>query len=354
MNLDQFWADIFSENVGRVRHAWGELSLVERTSVRELLIRITDDAQRIEAQRLAARFALDVIAANEIAGGQPAEQPAGQPASDSDFALPDGALEFARALAHDTAHQLKTAFGRMTADLKRDGTLVTQSDLESDRRLSEAILARYPTHGILSEERDKIFRGQEWCWVIDPIDGTTNFTWGVPAWGVLIGLLHCGQPVLGVADFPMTGEQFYAVRGSGARLNGAPIHAAVIEEDPITGAPRVQKTHLFACCTRTLNHGQPDMPMKLRIVGTTGYDLALVAKGACVGSLDMVSHVWDVAALWPLVHEAGGQAKTNLRPELFPLQAGVDYGALTFSVMAACSPAMIAFLEQHLQDRLKD
>lgn len=349
MDLDQFWADIFSENVDRVRHAWGELSPAERISVHELLIRITDDGQRIEAQRFAARFALEVIAADETAGGPPTEQPA----SDSNIALPHGALEFARALAHDTAYQLKTAFGRMTADLKRDGTLVTQSDLESDRRLSEAILARYPTHGILSEERDKTFRGQEWCWVIDPIDGTTNFTWGLPAWGVLIGLLHRGQPVLGVADFPMTGEQFYAVRGLGAWLNDAPIHATAIEEDPITGAPRVQKTHLFACCTRTLNHGQPDMPMKLRIVGTTGYDLALVAKGACVGSLDMISHVWDVAALWPLVHEAGGQVKTNLRPELFPLQTGVDYGALTFSVMAACSPAMTAFLEQRLRDRFK-
>lgn len=338
MELDQLWEDIFSEDAERVRGAWAGLNAYERLSVRRLLERITSDAQRIEAQRAAARFALTAL---EI------RHPAVTPEHD----LPEDALDFARNLAHDTGRRLKATFGRLTAALKRDGTLVTQSDIESDRRLSEAILARYPTHSILSEERDKIFRGQEWCWVIDPIDGTTNFTWGLPAWGVLIGLLHFGQPVLGVADFPMTDEQYYAVRGGGAWLNETPIHVATVNQDERTGEPIVQKTQLFACCTRTLQHGQPDIPMKLRIVGTTGYDLALVAKGACLGSLDMTSHVWDVAAVWPLIEEAGGCIRTNLQRELFPLQAGQDYGSLAFSILAACSPSVMAYLERRLGDR---
>ncbi len=338
MELDQLWEDIFSEDAERVRSAWAGLNAYERISVRRLLERITGDAQRIEAQRIAARFALTAL---EIpcTGFMPEDD------------LPEGALDFARSLAHDTAHRLKATFGRLSAALKHDGTLVTQADIESDCRLSDAILARYPSHGILSEERDKIFRGQEWCWVIDPIDGTTNFTWGVPAWGVLIGLLHFGQPVLGVADFPMTDEQFYAVRGGGAWLNATPIHAAAVQQDEHTGEPVVQKTQLFACCTRTLQHGQPDIPMKLRIFGTTGYDLALVAKGACLGSLDMTSHVWDVAAVWPLIEEAGGCIRTNLQRELFPLQRGQDYGALAFSILAACSPHLLAYLERQLSDR---
>ncbi|MCS6849519.1 MAG: inositol monophosphatase family protein [Anaerolineae bacterium] len=338
MELDQLWEDIFSEDAERVRSAWAGLNAQERISVRRLLERITGDAQRIEAQRAAARFALTALEIRYVAGAPECD-------------LPEDALDFARNLAHDTGRRLKATFGRLTAALKRDGTLVTQSDIESDRRLSDAILARYPTHGILSEERDKIFRGQEWCWVIDPIDGTTNFTWGLPAWGVLIGLLHFGQPVLGVADFPMTDEQYYAVRGSGAWLNETPIHVATVNQDERTGEPIVQKTQLFACCTRTLRHGQPDIPMKLRIVGTTGYNLALVAKGACLGSLDMTSHVWDVAAVWTLIEEAGGCVRTNLQRELFPLQVGQDYGSLAFSILAACSPPMMAYLERRLGDR---
>lgn len=338
MELDQLWESIFSEDAERVRNAWRWLSLQERLSVIQFLERVTQDGQRIAAQRIAAQFALDTLAGD-------ADAP---PSGDH---LPEGALDFARNLARETAQRLKATFGQLSATLKHDGTLVTQSDIEADRRLSDAILDRYPTHGILSEERDQIFRGQEWCWVIDPIDGTTNFTWGAPTWGVLIGLLHFGRPVLGVADFPMTGEQFYAARGSGAWLNERPIRVAALEQDQHTGEPLIHKTQLFACCTRTLQRGMPDIPTKLRVFGTTGYNLALVAKGACLGSLDILSHVWDVAALWPLVEEAGGCIRTNLQRELFPLQTGRDYGATTFSILAACSPHMMAYLEHRLSDR---
>lgn len=340
MELDQLWEDIFSEDAERVRGAWARLTAQERLSVRRLLKDITGDAERIEAQRIAARFALATL---EI---HPADV-----APEGD--LPEGALDFARELAHATAHRLRATFGRLAAALKCDGTLVTQSDMESDRWLSKAILARYPSHGILSEERDRVFRGQEWCWVIDPIDGTTNFTWGVPAWGVLIGLLRFGRPVLGVADFPMTGEQYYAVRGGGAWLNDVPIHVAAVGQDARTTELDIQPTHLFACCTRTIQAGRLNLPMKLRIVGTTGYNLALVARGACLGSLDVTSHVWDVAAPWLLVEEAGGCVRTNLSHELFPLQPGQDYGALAFSVLAACSSPMLAYLERQLGDRFK-
>lgn len=341
MDLDQLWEAIFSENAARVHRAWNDLNSDERTSVHELLERIVVDAERVEAQRIAARFALDAVEAPPGAFGN------GETAA---FVLPDGALDFARSLALDTGRHLKATFGQLSASLKRDGTLVTQSDIESDRKLSEAILSRYPTHGILSEERDKTFHGQKWCWVIDPIDGTTNFTWGFPAWGVLIALLYKGQPVLGVADFPMTDEHFYAARGEGAWLNGHLIHTAWVDDAKRENLD-ILKTKLFACCTRTLQYGRPDIPMKIRIAGTTGYDLALVAKGACVGSLDLRSHVWDIAALWPLVGEAGGRIKTNLSTELFPLTPHTDCATLTFSILSSCSKSMMAYLEHRLADR---
>ncbi len=261
--------------------------------------------------------------------------------------LPSGALEFACELARDTGQFLKTTFGQLTAAKKKDGTLVTESDLESDRRLSEAILARYPDHTIISEERDKVYRGQEWCWVIDPIDGTTNFTWGFPVWGVLIGLLHYGQPVMGVADFPITDEHYAAALGQGAWRNGEPIH--------VSSAGQIESVHLFAMCTRTLKFGRPDLICKTRIAGSSGFDLATLARGACVGTMELRVYLWDVAALWPIVHEAGGTIITNRSPEraIFPLRAGVDYGTEEFSVLGASSAAFLSEFRTRLSDRFK-
>ena len=330
MNLDAFWEDIFSYDSTRVQSAFRKLSNEERAATCDLLRQILADDERVDAQRSAAQFALGIHAQT-------------QPAI-----LPEGVLDFARRLAGETGQFLLSTFGAATADLKRDGTLVTKSDLESDRRLSEAILSRYPTHTILSEERDHIYSGQEWSWVIDPIDGTTNYTWGYPCWGVLIGLLHDGYPVMGVADFPHTQEQFYAVHGEGAWLNGSRLQTLQLDVDP-QGRPQFESTYIFACCTRTLKRGQLSLPMKLRLPGSTGYNLALVAKGACVGSLDVKAHVWDVAALWPIVEAAGAALKTT--QPAFPLKKDTDYAEVSFGVLAGCSSVAADVLASLLSDR---
>ncbi len=95
--------------------------------------------------------------------------------------------------------------------------------------------------------------------------------------------------------------------------------------------PIFEKTQLFICCTRALKYGAFDLPFKIRIPGATGYDLALVARGACVGSIDMTVHVWDVAALWPIIEEAGGCAIVNRSEGLFPLRDHVDYSEESYS-----------------------
>ncbi len=332
-NLDVFWENIFSEDAAQVTLALRRLSDEERTATCELLRRIVADTERVDAQRAAALFALGIHAQM-----QPAD-------------LPKGALDFARQLARDTAQFLLATFGAATADLKRDGTLVTQSDLESDRRLSEAILSRYPSHTVLSEERDRVYRGQEWCWVIDPIDGTTNYTWGYPCWGVLVGLLHNGYPVMGVADFPHTHEQFSAVHGEGAWLNGAPLHTLQLDVNS-EGWPHFAATHIFACCTRTLKRGHPNVPMKVRVPGSAGYNLALVAKGAAAGSLDVKAHVWDVAALWPIARMAGAAIKTT--QPVFPLKKDTNYAEVSFGVLAGCSPVAADALGAMLGDRFAE
>ena len=330
MKLDQFWEYVFSEEAEKVRMAWDWLAEDERTSVRDHLEQITRDPDRIEAQRVAARYALRVVAV---------------PA----FTLPDGALEFARELAQGIGERLKFASGQLIASTKNDGTWVTASDIESDQRLAEAILARYPDHGVLSEEGDKVYRGQEWCWVIDPIDGTTNFTWGFPGWGVLIGLLYKGRPVLGVAEFPPVGQQLYAVRGEGAwrktvtGYGDGPIRAA--SDKAFT------TTQLYAVGTRSLKPSPPNIPCKLRLPGSTGFDFALLACGACVGVYDSTVHVWDIAALWPIIEESGAHVLTNHPGGIFPLRDGIDYSSVEFAVLGAATSELLSESLVRLSDR---
>ena len=328
MNLDLFWEHIFSEDTATVRDAWRALNAEEQESVRILLREIAADEDRVGEQRRAARFALD------IAGAAPGVD-----------GLPAGALAFARGLAREVGLRLREVEGRLVATLKRDGTLVTEFDLEADRKVTQAIRERYPGHGILSEEQSQVFGGEEWVWVIDPIDGTSNFTWGFPTWGVLIGLLHHGMPVMGVADFPMIGHQYYGVEGAGAWLNDAPIKAAL--------ADGLQPTQLFSACSRTLKFGRPNLPMKARISGSTGFDLAMLARGSVVGVIQQSVHVWDVAAMWPIVQAAGAIVASNLSQGLFPLVAGLDYGDVGFAILGACNDALEFALRDRLSDRFK-
>ncbi len=181
----------------------------------------------------------------------------------------------------------------------------------------------------MSEERGKIFEGAEWTWVIDPIDGTTNFTWGYPTWGVLIALLHNGEPVLGVADFPVLGEQYSAANGLGAWLNGHRLHTL-----PNTA---IHPKSFVGICSRTAERMAFPLAAKSRISGSSGYDLALVARGVYAGMYNRSCHIWDVAACWPILQEAGAHAETNDPDGLFPARIGKDYSKTKLSVWAACS-----------------
>ncbi|MDW8395020.1 MAG: inositol monophosphatase family protein [Anaerolineae bacterium] len=327
MDLEALWEAIFSENPSRIRAAWQQLSLEERSAVQTLLVNIVRDVQRIEEQRQAARVALHALG-YDVPNSELSEM-----------------LMFARTVAEDVGLELEEGFGQLDSSLKADGSLVTRWDLIADQRIRSAIAARYPSHAILSEEHSHQWHGEEWCWVIDPIDGTTNFACGVPIWGISIGLLRQGVPVLGVAEFPMFQEQYYAVRGGGAWLNGKRVQA---QPRP---APGIQPNDLFACCTRTLQAGPVRIPAKLRVPGTTAYNLALVARGACIGSFDLVVHLWDVAALWVVLAEAGVLAYTNLPSGLFPLRPELDYGQVTFSVLTAATEALGALFADFLSDR---
>ena len=160
-------------------------------------------------------------------------------------------LNFARHLGREAGQLLLDWSGRATASIKWDGSVVTEADHAADHYLSTEILARYPDHEIISEEAETRYTGKPFTWVIDPLDGTTNFALGVCYWGCSIALLHRGEPLAGVITVPSLNAAFWAARGAGAYLNEERLggHALGITE----------RNSFLALCSRAFRY--LDLPM---------------------------------------------------------------------------------------------
>lgn len=188
-----------------------------------------------------------------------------------------------------------------------DSDVVTVADKEAEAFILDYIHCHFPTHGIIAEESGRDHDDREWCWVVDPLDGTTNFSSGLPAFCVSIGLEHNGVPVLGVVFAPYLGECFYAVRGMGARLNGSPLNCSVKSELSkavvATGVPY----------DRTVN---PDnnlseitkmalMVRAIRRMGSAAIDLCYTAAGYFDAYWELNLNRWDISAGSLIALEAG-------------------------------------------------
>ncbi len=244
-------------------------------------------------------------------------------------------LEFAVALAAECSRYAVSQLRCHPAERKDDGTLVTATDRAIDRLISERIHHAYPGHAVLSEEQTTSYdAGAEFTWVIDPIDGTTNFARGLPVWGVSIALLQHGQPVVGVVDFPLVQEQFAAVAGAGAWRSGAAIHT-------YTG-DTIGDEQLLMKCTRTDRFLQINTKLKVRICGSAAYHLCKVADGTALAGIEATPKLWDFAAAWLIMIEAGGVMTDWQQRPLFPLPAiSQEYGAAPTPVFVAANPAIM-------------
>ena len=244
----------------------------------------------------------------------------------------DQVLDFSQSITAEVGAKLLEVFGRVAAEEKQDGSLVTEFDKWSDERLRTAIKSAFPEHGVLSEETLHVFPDQDWCWIVDPIDGTTNFTQGIPLWAVSLGLLYRGTPVYGYVYVPTLNQHFYGYwptdsgldMSTGAWLNGEPIH--VRSDDP-------GKNQFFSLCARSTDVLQQPFPCKVRMLGVATYNLLIVAAGYAIGAVEVTPKVWDIAGVWPIVHAAGATwtALDNRPP--FPLTVGENYRSRPFPTL---------------------
>ena len=249
-------------------------------------------------------------------------------------------LNFARITATEIGSQLIADFGKLQAVCKPDGSLVTQADQWADRQIKKAIAANFPEHGILTEETSHTLPDTDWCWVIDPIDGTTNFTRGIPIWGICLGLLYQGTPVFGFVHFPQLGQSFhgywYGNSGltgpTGAYLNNKLIHTS--EDEP-------SLNHLFNLCARSTAVLQTPFPCKIRMIGVASYNVLLVACGASLGGVEATPKIWDLAAALPILQAAGGIFVSLGSTSIFPLKPGEDYRDRSFPCLTVSRADLI-------------
>jgi myo-inositol-1(or 4)-monophosphatase len=221
-------------------------------------------------------------------------------------------LNFAIETARDAGQILLEKFGRqINISKKGDIDLVTEADLASEALIIERIKSYHPRHSILAEESGEavIIGGEnKWKWIIDPLDGTTNYAHGYPCFCVTIALEHEGDIVIGVTYDPTRNELFAAEKGNGASLNNKPIcvsaEAKLADSLVVTGFPYdfKQKENFERNLTNFLVKSRG-----VRRDGSAAIDMAYVACGRFDGFWEEGLNPWDVAAGKLLIEEAGGQ-----------------------------------------------
>ncbi len=222
-------------------------------------------------------------------------------------------LNFAIETAREAGKILLEKFGRkISVQKKGEINLVTEADFASEKHIIERIKSHYPKHSILAEESGEtaafVAGDDAWKWIIDPLDGTTNFAHGYPCWCVTIAAEHNGEIVLGVTFDPTRNDLFAAEKGRGATLNGRKIQVSDTAELKdallVTGFPYdVLGRENF---TRHIT-GFVQKSRGIRRDGSAAIDMAYVACGRFDGFWEEGLQPWDVAAGVLLVEEAGGR-----------------------------------------------
>jgi len=229
-------------------------------------------------------------------------------------------LEAALSAARRAGEELRAGFDtEHVITYKGEVDLVTEIDEEAERVIREELLGSFSSYGMLAEEGGELAGEEGARWIVDPLDGTTNYAHGLPIFCVSVALERAGEVVLGVVHDPMHQETFVAEQGRGATLNGEPIKVSntdnLIQALIATGFPydraempeALELFGRFAATTRGM-----------RRLGSAALDLCYVASGRIDGYYERGIWPWDLAAGSVILEEAGGKL-TNYRGDALDL-----------------------------------
>ena len=258
-----------------------------------------------------------------------------------------------------TAEQVARAAGRVLEEFqaraerpetlfKGRRELVTAADKAAERTVVQALLERHPDHGVLAEEgvltpQGQASRAGDFLWIVDPLDGTTNFVHRIPFYCVAVALAWRGTPVLGVVHAPALDRTYTAARGTGAFCNGRPIR--------VTATADLRHALLATGFSYDRNEPGHDTNQErlgrallecrdLRRLGSAELDLCLVADGAFDGYWELYLQPYDVAAGAVVVREAGGRV-TDLNGGddwLYGRHVAASNGALHEALLGVVGP----------------
>lgn len=220
------------------------------------------------------------------------------------------------------AEQLAYFFHREFKIFNKDGVNnpVTEADKAAEKAIIETIQKHFPDHFILSEETGEIATDSDYKWIIDPIDGTINFSQGIPICAVSVGLEYKGDIILGAVYNPVMNEFFFAEKGKGAFLNDKQIHvskkSSIEKSCLVTGFPYQYldtpngPVQVFE---RLVKKG-----IAVRRLGSAALDLCWTAAGRFEAFYEHLLHPWDTSAGVLILAEAGGKT-TNLKGDTFDI-----------------------------------
>ncbi len=229
------------------------------------------------------------------------------------------------------AEHQRNDFGHIVSDVKPDGSLITACDQWSDAAFVQGLAEITPDEGVLSEEGSQVCPSTSAFWVVDPLDGTTNFAAGIPYWAISIARFVNGEPSEAFLDIPSLNQRIVAIREQGAWRNQKRL------------TPQTRLAAQSACvslCSRSIRvlQKRPDQsfPGKIRLLGVASLNLVSVAMGQTSAALEATPKIWDVAAAWLVLTELGCPLLW-LEKNPADLDPGCDLSDVGFPVLAAGS-----------------
>ena len=227
-----------------------------------------------------------------------------------------------------------------TAEVRRkpDRSVVTAADVEIEQLLRARIRATYPQHGILGEEGGVHNTDAEYLWAIDPIDGTGAFVSGLPIWGISIGLLQQGHPILGCFYLPVLDEWYEADRRGPALFNGQPTE--VMRENLLD-------SEAWICVPSNIHRRYSiHYPGKIRSLGSMAAYICYVARGTAAGALVGRPKLWDIAAGMAVLERAGGGARLLHSGQPLDLRTMLNGQSAPEPVVVGSPPALEMLLKR--------
>lgn len=218
-------------------------------------------------------------------------------------------LRVAIEAAEEAGRLLMKHYGKVSAKYKTDKSVVTEADVESEKRIKSILKKQFPEYSFVGEETGYGERKSGYVWIVDPLDGTTNYKMMNPFFGISVALVYEDSPVLGVVNYPCQKEVFYAEREKGAFLNRKKIH--------VSNENDIEKSILTFCHGRDKSSVKKMINIfgklklinnKVRQIGAAALELCYVACGRTESFFMVGVNPWDVAAGTIVVREANGLA----------------------------------------------